>query len=434
MFSAETRSNRAAKVVPAGGDAGAGVGEDAGHGPVLLADAEHGPPRGEVLEQLARQDGPVFRVVAERKDEDRGGELLADRRQVVAVAEVHDVVAEPRFLDGSVHFAVHLAHEPETERLFEIRIGPGLDAQRLPEVQRIAVGGEQARMDDVEKAVRLDGLVEIAAVIAVRDHRHGRFRLRLEFFLHERRDGQHGGAFVQHGLLHRPEPTPGTAGHRQVLEVVHSGPRVAEIGNPGNPELLVQPLANQMHRVGRSGRHDHIDRMLRQILLQETHARPHPAYAGIRHEQVAADPQRQALLEGLFSGRNLSDLPLGRPGRERLHVRRCTLAHQLAVDVVRLGDGTADNFRLVRDFRLQGMVDGRIFRIFRRIDDRLPSFQGQILRKLHPTLDPRSAGRRPVVSDDEDAFHKTTKLTKIIVSLYVPKKQTVWRRWRKTPP
>ena len=189
-----------------------------------------------------------------------------------------------------------------------------------------------------------------------------------------------------------------------------------------------------MHRVGRPGRHDHIDRMLRQILLQETHARPYPAHAGIRHEQVAADPQRQALLEGLLSGRDLRDLALGSPGRERFHVRRCALAHQLAVDVVRLSDGAAEDLRVVRNLRLQGMVDGRILRILRRIDDRLPPFLGQILGEFHPPLDPRPAGRRPVVSDDEDAFHKTTKLTKFIVSLYVPKKQTVWRRWRKTPP
>ena len=324
---------------------------------------------------------------------------------MVAIAEVHDIVFQPRLFDARVYFPVHLADEPQPQFPLEVRIGPGLGAQRLPEVQRIAVGGEQTGVDDVEMAVRLDRLVEITAVVTVRDHGHGRLRLRLELFLHERRDGQHGGAFVQHGLLHRPEPAPGAAGHRQMLEVVHPGPRVAEIRDPGNPELPVQPLPDQMHRVGRPCRNNHIDRMFRQILLQETHARPHPAHAGIRHEQVAADPQRQALLEGLLSAGNLRDGPARGSGREGFHVRGGALAHQLAVDVVRLRDRTADDLRGVRDLRLQGMVDGRIFRILRRIDDRLPAFLGQVLGELHPTLDPRSAGRRPVVSDDEDTFH-----------------------------
>ena len=388
------------------------------------------------------KDGPVLRIVPQGKHQHGSRQLFADRRQVVAIAKVHDVVFQSRLFDGRVHFTVHLADQAQPQFPLEVRIGPGLRAQRLPEVQRIAVGGEKSSVDHVEMAVWFHGLVEITTVIAVRDHGHRRLRLGLELFLHKRRDCQHGGALVQHGLFHRPEPAPGVARHRQVLEVVHPGPRVAEIRDPGNPELLVQPLPDQMHRVGRPCRNNHIDRMFRQIFLQETHARPHPAHAGIRHEQVAADPQRQALLEGLLSagnlredarphpaharirheqvtanpqrqallegllpGRDFRDLALGRPGCERLHVRGCALAHQLAVDVVRLGDGTAEDLRVARNLRLQGMVDGRIFRILRRIDDRLPAFLGQVLGELHPTLDPRSAGRRPVVSDDEDTFH-----------------------------
>ena len=127
---------------------------------------------------------------------------------MVPVAQVHDAVLEPGRRDGVVHLAVHLAHQSQTEGSLEGRILQRLVSQDFPENERIAVGGQQARVDDVEKAIRVHGLVKVAAVVAVGDHRHGRGRLRLELLLHERRDGQHGGALVQHGLFHRLQPPP----------------------------------------------------------------------------------------------------------------------------------------------------------------------------------------------------------------------------------
>ena len=191
-----------------------------------------------------------------------------------------------------------------------------------------------------------------------------------------------------------------------MLEVVHPAPRVAEIRNPRNPEFLVQSLADEMHRVGRSRRNDHIDRMFRQILLEETDARLHPAHAWVRHEQAAADPQREALLEGFLAAGDFRDGAAGGSGSERLHVRRGALAHQSAVQVVRFGDGTADDFHGVGNLRLEGMVDGGVFRVFRRVDDGLPAFLRKIFGEFHPTLDARTPGRRPVICDDEHAFHR----------------------------
>ena len=291
-------------VVPAGRDAGAGFRQHAGHGAVLLADAQDGSPGRQVFEQFAGKDGTVLRVIPEGQDKHRGGELLPHGRQVVLVTQVHDIVLEPGLLDGLIDLAVHFAHEPKAQGLFEVRLRPGLDTQYFPESQRIAVGGKESRMDNVEMPVRFHRLLEIAPVVPVRDHGDRGRCLGLELLLHERRDGEDRGTVVQDGLLHRPQPAPGAARHGQMLEVVHPAPGVAEIRDPGNAEVLMQPLPDEVHRVGRSRRNDHIDRMFLEIFLQEPDARTHPAHAGVgdeqvapallrhMHEQVAPDPER----------------------------------------------------------------------------------------------------------------------------------------------
>ena len=65
-----------------------------------------------------------------------------------------------------------------------------------------------------------------------------------------------------------------------------------------------------------------------------------------------------------------------------------------------------DDFRAGGNVGEQALVARELFGILRRIDDRLPAELRQVFAELHPTLDPRTTGRGPVVGDDQQTFHR----------------------------
>ena len=234
-------------------------------------------------------------------------------------------------------------------------------------------------MNQVEKAVRLNRLGKIFGIVAVGNHGYGRMRPRGISLLHQRRDREHGRCVVQHALL-QPMMPPFHAGQEgHPLEPVHLGPRVAEIRNPGDAEFAVQAFANEVQRLRRTGGNDHIHRMFPQVFFQESDRWPHPARARIGYKQVAADPEGEPLLPA-FPARGLV---LG--GGEHFHIGRAPVTHQFPVDTF-----------------LERMVNSLIFRVFRGIDDGLPSCGRKIFGKFQPALNARTATGRPVVRDDEN--------------------------------
>ena len=181
----------------------------------------------------------------------------------------------------------------------------------------------------------------------------------------------------------------------QVLVIEHLRPRIAEIGDPTQPEGLFQSQADQVHGMRRA-RGDHgIHGMLRQILLQETHGRAHPADARVGDETVAPDPQRKALLPVLLLRVHGIHFPLP-----------LLPAGQTAVDLIRLRDVRLDDLGASRDVGEEAFVACELLGVLRRIDHRLPAILRQVLAELHPTLHPRPAGRRPVIGDDQQALHR----------------------------
>ena len=161
------------------------------------------------------------------------------------------------------------------------------------------------------------------------------------------------------------------------------------------PEGPFEPAADEVDGLRRPGGHDGIHGMLREVLLQETDRRPHPADARIGHETVAPDPQRQPLLPVLLLGIDGIHLPLA--------------AGQPAVDGIGLQDARLDDFRAGRHVREQALVTRQLLRILRGIDHRLPAEIRQVLAELHPALDARTTGRGPIVGDDQQTLHGTQR-------------------------
>ena len=239
---------------------------------------------------------------------------------------------------------------------------------------------------------------EIFGVVAVRDHGDRAPGHSAEVRLDHRGDGQDGGRLPGDGLFHLGEPLPTPAAQRQVTQVVHLGPWIPEIGNPGKSRLAVKPLADQMHRLRRSRRNNHIHRMFLQVFLQETDARPHPSDPRIGDKEVGPHPERKALGETLPAA--------GNRGHDFLHVLRGALSHQAAVNIVGLPDRGPDDLQRRGDLPNKGFVHRSLLRILRGIDDRLPALVGQVFGEFDPTLDPRPSGRRPIIRDDQYPFHR----------------------------
>ena len=68
------------------------------------------------------------------------------------------------------------------------------------------------------------------------------------------------------------------------------------------------------------------------------------------------------------------------------------------------------HLHLCRNLCLKSVVYSKLLRIFRSVDDRLPTFRRKVLGKLYPTLNTGASCRRPIIGYDKDSFHQSAKL------------------------
>ena len=159
-------------------------------------------------------------------------------------------------------------------------------------------------------------------------------------------------------------------------------------------QRALEAAPDEVDRMGRTRGHDGVHGVLAQVFLQETDRRAHPADPGIGDEAVAPDPEGEALLPVLLLRVDGVDfLPLLAPG-------------QPPVDGVRLQDAGLNHLGAGGDVREQALVPCQLLRILRGIDDRLPALLRQVLAEFHPALDPRTAGRGPIIRNDQQALHR----------------------------
>ena len=237
------------------------------------------------------------------------------------------------------------------------------------------------------------GAREVFFVVAVGDTGHGRTGLRGEFLLHQRRASEHGGALVQHGLFLPPELAPGESRHREVFQVIHPGPGVAEIRNPGNAGGSVQFLADQMHGMRWTGGNYHIYRILFQIFTQPFHGRAYPTHPRVRHKEIGADPQGQFLFPAFLAAGDFGHF-------------RAFSAREFAVSSIGLPDGAPQHLHGGGNLGGERVVQRGIIGIPGCKDNGLPAIGRQIFHEFHPALYPRSSGRRPIIGYDEHALHR----------------------------
>ena len=131
--------------VPAEHLPGPGVTEHLGGRPVLLPYAEHRPAGGEVFENLAGKHLCVFRLPPERKYEHVGAQLLGHHLVVWQIPQIHELVAQTARAYRLDDLGVGLAGEPDLKPCGECGALGAFSGKRVPEVQRIAVGGEKGR-------------------------------------------------------------------------------------------------------------------------------------------------------------------------------------------------------------------------------------------------------------------------------------------------
>ena len=191
-------------------------------------------------------------------------------------------------------------------------------------------------------------------------------------------------------------PTVGAARQLQLPVEVDVGPGVAEVGHPADAQGPLEPQADQMHAVGRSSGHDHVHRMLPEVLLQETHGRTHPAHTGIGDEEVAAHPQRHAIAPAFA-------LLFAEEGGVHFLLR--TPAGKPLIQSVGFADPPLDHLRFPWHIVKQARILGHQFGILRGVHHRLPTVLRQVLHELQPALHAGTAIGRPVVGDDQDALH-----------------------------
>ena len=79
-------------------------------------------------------------------------------------------------------------------------------------------------------------------------------------------------------------------------------------------------------------------------------------------------------------------------------------AGEAAVDGVRLGNMRLDDLGAGGNVLEEALVTRELFGILRRIDHRLPAELRQVFAELHPTLNPRTTGRGPVICDDQQSL------------------------------
>ena len=167
-----------------------------------------------------------------------------------------------------------------------------------------------------------------------------------------------------------------------MLEIEHLRPWVAEIRNPRQTALTGEFHRNQMHRMWRTGAHNHIDRMVPEVVLQKSDRLPNPENPGVRNEKIPPDLHCKPLQEGFFLRIDRVDLIASTLGSG-------LAAEQFPVDFIWLENPGFQHLRALGNVILQSAVHCQKFRILRGIDDTLPPLCRQVLGEFHPPLHAR---------------------------------------------
>ena len=255
-------------------------------------------------------------------------------------------------------------------------------------------------MGNIEITVRLYDLAEIIIVETIGNQLDRGIRHDLELLLDERRHSHHYSRIIQNLLLQTVMLPLRPFAETQMLEIEHLGPRVTEIRHPRNAGRLGKLPGYEVHRLRRAGTYNRVHRILLEVLLQEPDRRPYPCHPRVRNKQIAAQEQYQFLLESLLLATDRIDLLL----------RGILLSGQFPVERIKLRNMPLHDNGLLRNILFESLVNAGHFRIFRGIDDRLPSELRQILAEFHPSLDTGTSCRRPVICYDKHLLHSHVKI------------------------
>ena len=143
--------------------------------------------------------------------------------------------------------------------------------------------------------------------------------------------------------------------------------------------------------------------MLFKIFLQEFHGWAYPKTSWIRTEQIASYPYCSLLCYRLVLSIDRIDL--------YRFLAVSGAAQEFLVKLIRLCDSGLYYLSAFGNICLKRVVDSQLFRIFRRLDYRLPSFGRKILGELHPSLHSRPSCRRPIIRYYTHPFHVSAKIT-----------------------
>ena len=298
---------------------------------------------------------------------------------MVHVAPVHQHLLQPRLPDGIAYLPVGLAAEAYAQLRGEERVRSASVSQYLPECQRIAVGGEETRVGEVEESVLPPFHKVVLGVISVGDEFHRGGGHATEFIPDRWGHRDHPVAAVKHPPLEPLVLLSGECAQAHMLEIEHPGPGIPEVRHPFHSGAAGEFHRYQVHRMRRAGAHDRVHGVFPEIVAEEPYRGLHPARSRVRDEQIAPRSHCQFLEQAFFLMVDGVYLGTGR------------FSGQLAVETVNLVYGPAYHFHVLRHVLSQCQVDGRGLRVLRGVYDALPAFSGQVLAEFHPPLDSGTA-------------------------------------------
>ena len=359
-------------------DAGARLADQVGGGAVGRHDGEDRPLGREVFEDLPREDALAASArVRDQEQERLRVALQLERGLTRRVGDQLELVAEPALRRP---LAVGRAEVAEEARL---HVEAGL-VERGQERARVALAEEAAGVRDPEA---LSGRVveagEVVEVAAVRDRHDLPLRREAARLVGDRvRDARDRVGRVRDeprdadvDLLLRPH------GHALRAPVWMCHERVAQVGDPLRTGRLLHRGADEVDRVRRRGGDDDVDPLPACDPDRGWDRGQIPAHVLVRDEQAPRGEPRlhERALEPLLAVQLLGGLP----------PLRADVAGAVHPGLRRLAE-------------VGVLVDP--LRVVRRQHVRLDPERGQVLRELERSLDPATAGGRPV-ERDEQQFH-----------------------------
>ena len=142
--------------------------------------------------------------------------------------------------------------------------------------------------------------------------------------------------------------------------------------------------------------------MLFKIFLEESHGWTYPKASWVWSEKIASYPHCSLLCKRLVLCIDGVDL--------YCFLAVSGAAQEFLVKFIRLCDSGLYYLSAFGNICLKRVIDSQLFRVFRRIDYRLPSLGRKILGELHPSLHSRPSCRRPIIRYYKHPFHNPTNI------------------------